>query len=109
MTNKTQNFTTFDIYSDSIFTPSRMIVFTIVVGVGSVGNIITIAAIIFRESLHTATHTAIALLAFVDLVALCLRGFWTLVYTPYIYFNYKNSIDTFPYEMERRNPVGFHT
>ena len=46
--------------------------FLIILGV--VGNSGTIVVVKFREKFHSATFTAIALLALVDLFAVCLRG-----------------------------------
>ena len=50
-------------------------------GFGFIGNITTIFFISFRESFHNATYTVIALLAFVDLLALCPRGLLVLTYS----------------------------
>ena len=51
-----------------------MIIGALTILLGVIGNGVTIVIVRLRNEFHTATYTTIALLAFVDLVATCLRG-----------------------------------
>ena len=61
---------------------SFMVIFALLVFGGILGNSITIVIIKCKNSFHSATFITIALLAFVDLVAICLR---TVVLVAYFY------------------------
>ena len=51
-----------------------MIIGALIILLGVIGNSVTIVVVRLRSEFHTATYTTIALLAFVDLLATCLRG-----------------------------------
>ena len=53
-----------------------MVVSAVLLCVGVFGNISTMIIIRLREEFHSTTYTAIGLLAFVDFVAVCLRGIY---------------------------------
>ena len=59
-----------------------MVIFALLVFCGVLGNSVTIVIIICKTSFHSATYINIALLAFVDLLAICLR---TVVLVAYFY------------------------
>ena len=51
-----------------------VLISSILLFIGLVGNITTVVIIRHKKKFHGATFTAVALLAFVDLIALCFRG-----------------------------------
>ena len=69
------NFTSMETVPDyTAVNVAFMVFFSVLLLVGVVGNTATMVVIRLREDLHTATYTAIGLLAFVDLIAVCFRG-----------------------------------
>ena len=70
----------YDYYGKYTFKTGSSVVFMVVSAVllcvGLFGNIATMIIIRLREEFHSTTYTAIGLLAFVDLVAVCLRGIY---------------------------------
>ena len=90
MADVTLNSTADDKQEESEFQTGMAAVCMVITTVGIVGNIITIAVIKSHNHFHNATYTSVALLAVVDLVALCLRGLFVIFYSflniPYEHF-----------------------
>ena len=69
------NFTDINILPDNnIVNVAFMVVSSVLFCFGLVGNSATLVIIRLRTEFHTATYTVVGLLAFVDLIAVCLRG-----------------------------------
>ena len=73
MDNNTGNFTSILKEESSILT-ALSVTFVVVIVLGIIGNTCTILPIKFKKDFQNATFTTISLLAFVDVVALCVRG-----------------------------------
>ena len=62
------------------------VIFAVVIVLGIIGNTCTILVIKFKKDFQNATFTTISLLAFVDVVALCVRGI--LVVNFFLHYNW---------------------
>ena len=84
LTMEVNNFTKDETSTDDnmIVNVSFMAIFSLLIFVGIVGNSLTIVIIKRQKGFHTGTYITIALLAFVDLVAIWLR---TVVLVAYFY------------------------
>ena len=73
---------------------SFIVISAVLVCTGLVGNIVTIVIIRIRDDFHNITYTAICLLAFTDLIAVCFRAI-PLVFQVFIaeYFNWTLTLD----------------
>ena len=83
------NNSTYDIASTSmndVGNVAFLVIFAILISVGLSGNIATVLIIKFREKSHSSTYTVIAMLAAVDIVAICARAILLVEYFRFIEF-----------------------
>ena len=63
-----------------------LVIFAILISIGLSGNIATVLIIKFREKSQSTTYTVIAMLAAVDVVAICARAIILAEYFRFIEF-----------------------
>ena len=68
------NLTRSEIYDNTELNVTLMIIAAMLILLGIVGNCATIVTVRLRNEFHTATFTAVALLAGVDVLAVCVRA-----------------------------------
>ena len=88
------NLTRSEIYDNTELNVTLMIIAAMLILLGIVGNCATIVTVRLRNEFHTATFTAVALLAGVDVLAVCVRAvdivdtFYRMQYLTWIFTSF---------------------